>query len=289
MLLWRRVATVVVVMAGSLFVALIADVVAVGADSAWTYAGISGGTPEVIVVVTRDGTLGQWSGSRGGARWTCGYYALAAPQMSVIDPTPLIDWLGGPVNPVAGEYHMMGCVDQDGVRVRTRWVMFEPSDPFSGLAATERAVDEARNRLELPSPRPVVNPRDWQLVGLPMWMWLDDPWERVWASASIGDVWVGVAAWPETSFWEFSDGTSIWCDKGIAYDIFRSPLDQWSGCVHTFTHTSAFNEGGVEWARVTVTWGVEWTSSEVGGEPLGTVTRSTDFAVRVVEAQALVR
>ena len=93
----------------------------------------------------------------------------------------------------------------------------------------------------------------------------------------------------QTSYWEFSDGTGIWCDRGIAYDIFRDPRDQSSGCTHTFTRTSAFNADGVEWVRVTVTWGVEWTSSEMGGEPLGTLTRSTDLPVRVVEAQALVR
>lgn len=260
------------------------------AESRWTSGTITDGSPEAIVVITRDGTLDSWSGGGGGgARWRCGYYALAAPVTSVLDPTPIVDWDAGPVNPVRGESYMLGCTDQDGARVRTSWVTFDPGDPFSGVGATERAVDEARRRLEIPDPRPVVNPPDAQLVGLPMWMWLDDPWERVWASASIGSVWAGVAAWPETSYWEFSDGTGIWCDRGIAYDIFRDPRDQSSGCTHTFTRTSAFNADGVEWVRVTVTWGVEWTSSEMGGEPLGTLTRSTDLPVRVVEAQALVR
>ena len=53
---------------------------------------IVNGVPEAIVVVTRDGTLGSWrSSTSGGARWRCGYYAVVAPVMSVLDPTPVVD------------------------------------------------------------------------------------------------------------------------------------------------------------------------------------------------------
>lgn len=260
-----------------------------GADGQSAWGTITDGVPEAIVVVSRDGTLGSWSGGGTGSRWRCGYYVIAAPVSSVLDPTPVVDWVGGPVNPVRGEYYMLGCFDATGVRVQTRYVPFDPGEPLGGIAATERALDEARRRLEIPDPVPRVNPPDAQLVGLPMWMWLDQPWERVWASASIGAVWAGVDAWPETSLWEFEDGTRIWCDRGIEYDTGRGPRDQSSGCTHTFTRTSAWSSGGVELVRVTVTWGVEWTSSESGGEPLGTLTRSAVFPVRVLEAQALVR
>ena len=251
---------------------------------------ITNGTPEAIVIVTRDGTLGSWrSTASSGARWRCGYYEVIAPQMSVLDPTPVVDWAAGPVNPVRGEYYMLGCVDANGVRVHTRYLAFDPGDPFGGAGATARAIDEARRRLELPEPRPRVNPPDAQLVGLQMWMWLEEPWERIWATASIGDVWASVDAWPETSLWEFEDGTRIWCDQGVAYDLWRRPSEQSSSCTHTFSNSSVWSAGGVEWVRVTVTWGVEWTSSELGGEPLGTVTRTAEFPVKVVEAQALVR
>ena len=251
---------------------------------------IVNGVPEAIVVVTRDGTLSSWrSSTSGGARWRCGYYAVVAPVMSVLDPTPVVDWVSGPVNPVRGEFYILGCTDVDGVRVHARYVAFEPGDPFGGAGATARAIDEARRRLELPDPIPVVNPPGAQLVGLPMWMWLEQPWERVRASASISDVWASVSAWPDTSLWEFEDGSRIWCDQGIAYDIGRRPSEQWSGCTHTFSRSSMWSSGGVEWVRVTVTWGAEWTSSELGGEPLGTLTRTAEFPIKVVEAQALVR
>lgn len=279
--LWSVIAVVV---AG---VMVLIDAAPVGGEAIGR---ITNGTPEAIVVVSRDGTLGSWrSSGSSGARWKCGYYAVVAPQMSVLDPTPVVDWAAGPVNPVRGEFYMLGCTDETGVRVHTRYLAFDPRDPFGGAGATARAIDEARRRLELPDPQPRVNPPDAQLVGLPMWLWLEQPWDRIWVSASIGDVWASVDAWPEMSLWEFEDGTRIWCDQGRAYDMWRRPAEQSSNCTHTFSRSSMWSTGGVEWVRVTVTWGVEWTSSELGGESLGTVTRTAEFPVRVVEAQALVR
>jgi hypothetical protein len=279
---WSVLVLIVIVSSHLIFDVAPAGSVAVGR--------ITNGTPEAIVVVSRDGTLGSWrSTGSGGARWQCGYYAVVAPQLSVLDPSPVVDWVSGPVNPVRGEFYMLGCTDSSGARVHTRYLAFDPGDPFGGAGATARAVEEARRRLEIPEPQPGVNPPDAQLVGLPMWMWLEEPWDRVWATASVGDVWASVEAWPETSLWEFGDGTRIWCDRGVPYDILRRPLEQSSRCTHTFTHSSMWSTGGVEWVRVTVTWGVAWNSSELGGEPLGTVTRTAEFPVKVVEAQALVR
>lgn len=251
---------------------------------------ISDGAPEAIVVVTRDGTLSSWrSSGSSGAQWRCGYYAIVAPQVSVLDPSPVVDWASGPVTPLRGEYYMLGCNDTAGVRVHTRYVAFDPRDPFGGAGATERAVDEARRRLELPDPSPRVNPPDAQLVGLPMWMWLNETWERRSTVASIGDVWASVEAWPEAAHWEFEDGTSVWCDQGRVYDIWRHPREQSSDCTHTFTHSSLWSTGGVEWVRVTVHWGIEWQASDGRSESLGTLSRTAEFPVRVVEAQALVR
>ena len=251
---------------------------------------ITDGTPEVIVVVTRDGTLGSWSsGASGGARWRCGYYEVIAPQRSILDPTPVVDWAGGPVDPMRGVSYMFGCFDAAGERVHTRYVAFDPGDPFAGTAATARAIDEARRRLDLPSPEPRVNPPDAQLVGLPMWMWLDEPWELVRATASIGAVWASVWAWPHAALWEFEDGTRVWCDRGVAYEPWRRPWEQHSECTHTFVHPTASLPDGVTWVRVTVFWRVEWTSSDGAGEPLGTVSRSVQVPIRVLEAQALVR
>lgn len=250
------------------------------------------GVPEAIVIVSDERTIVRWeSSSRGGPRWVCGYHAIVAPMQSVYDPSPVVDWLHRVV-PVPGRDYMLACfVGEDDSRtmVRSRYVVYDQRDEFSGLAETERAVDEARRRLPLPHPDPFVNPPTEQLVGLPMWMWLERPWERITAVASIRDVWAAVAARPIASHWVFADGTEEWCDQGVAYDLSRSPRDQWSNCTHTFQHSSSTSVGGVEWVRVTMVWKVEWYATDIGGQPLGTVERSTEFPVRVVEAQAVVR
>lgn len=257
------------------------------ADGAWGT--IIGGVPEAIVIVSSDGQLASWSsGAPTGPRWTCGYYLVVAPVHSALDPTPVVDWTTR-VSPERDAFYMLGCFDEDGVRVRSRYVQFEPGDPFSGIAASERALDEARKRLEIPDPDPVINPPNEQLVGLPTWLWLDRPWERISAVASIGDAWAAVSAYPLIAHWLFSDGSETWCDRGVAYDIWRSPREQSSGCTHTWRHSSAVREGGVEWVAVWVTWKVEWYASDIGGQPLGTVERATAFPVRVLEAQALIR
>ena len=120
-------------------------------------------------------------------------------------------------------------------------------------------------------------------------MWLDQPWESVSATASVGSVWAGVTAWPESSLWEFQDGTKVRCGRGVVYDMQRRPNEQSSECTRTFPRSSLWSTGGVEWVRVTVIWGASWSSSESGGGSLGTLERSVEFPVRVREAQALVR
>lgn len=261
------------------------------ADSTW--GGIVGGVPQVIVVVDDERTLVRWESSRSyGPRWVCGYHPIVAPMHSVLDPSPIVDWTTR-VSPTTGGEYMMGCFEEqpDGTRrlVRSRYVVFDPRDLFSGMATTERALDEARRRLELPMPDPVVNPPDEQLVGLPMWMWLERPWDRVSAVAAVGDTWAAVAAFPIMSRWTFADGSVVWCDQGVPYDTGRPARTQRSTCTHTFQHSSMWSDGGVEWVEVTMIWKVEWYSSDGSGQPLGTVERSSVFPVRVVEAQAVVR
>ena len=256
----------------------------------WSSAGgaIVDGSPEAVVIVGHDGEFASWSSGAPGSRWRCGYFGIAAPQHSVYDPTPIVDWAAGPLNPRAGEGYILACDDETGRRVHERYVVFDPVDPI-GVATTERAVAEARRRLDLPDPTPRVNPPAYQLVGVPMWMWVDDPWDRIWATASVGATWAAVSARPVATRWDLPDGETVWCDRGVVYDIFRSPREQQSECTYVFTRNSADRLFGVIWVQVTVLWHVEWYSSEGGGEPLGTLERSATIPVRVFEAQALVR
>lgn len=289
-----RAVVLAVVLVGTTLVAVpSASAVSTAVNTATTGGTIVDGVPEAIVIVTDERTLVRWtSTSSGGPRWVCGYHPIVAPMHSVYDPSPVVDW-STRVAPETGRDYMLGCFVDDGAGgrtlVRSRYVVYDSTDVFSGLASTERAMDEARRRLDLPMPDPSVNPPGEQLVGLPMWMWLERPWERRSAVAAIGDTWAAVTAIPVLSRWSFADGSVLWCDQGVRYDLDRSPRDQSSGCTHTFQHSSRWSAGGVEWVEVAMIWKVEWYASDVPGQPLGTVERSVSFPVRVVEAQAVVR
>lgn len=248
------------------------------------------GSPEAVVVVGRSGEVGSWSGmSRGGARWTCGYYGFdAGPNGYGSDATVRYD--DGPVDPEPGELYVLVCRDAAGRTVKSLLQRFDPADPLGGIAATERALDEARRRLDLPLPSPGLNPPGAQLVGVPTWLWVDGPWAPASATAQVAGTSATVTAVPVSVVWSPGDGTTVTCDgPGTAYDPTRPPADQRSACTHTYGRSSAALPGGAYALAATVTYEVTWSSSTGAGGSLGTLTRTSTVPVAVEEAQALIR
>jgi hypothetical protein len=272
---------------------LTANVSGAGADLTDTVkpgAGVVNGTPEAVVVVGRSGTVASWSGGGAGGgsgrTWTCGYYGVA-PSVGPSDAVKP-DWAAGPVDPTPGEVYVLACFDA-GALVQSRILRFDPGDPLGGIAAAERARDEARRSLDLPLPRPALNPPGAQLVGVPTWLWLEGAWGPASASASIGAVSSTVTASPVSATWEMGDGTTVTCDAGVPYDPARPADAQASPCRHTFTTASRYAEGGTFPVTVTVTYAVSWTATTGAGGPLEGVSRSTTVPVVVQEAQAVIR
>lgn len=259
-------------------------------DDAHTGGQIVDGSPEAVVVVGRSGEVGSWTGSpRGGARWTCGYYDFDAdPNGYGNDGTVRYD--DGPVDPEPGELYVLVCRDQSGRTVKSLLQRFDPADPLGGIAATERALDEARKRLDLPLPSPGLNPPGAQLVGVATWLWVDGPWAPASATAQVAGVSATVTATPVSVVWSPGDGTTVTCDgPGTPYDPNRPPADQRSSCTHAYGRSSAALPGGAYALTATVTYEVTWSSSTGAGGALGTLTRTTTVAVVVEEAQALIR
>lgn len=251
---------------------------------------ITDGSPEAVVIVAQSGTFASWSGTRrGGARWTCGYYTVDALQTSPLDFVLAVRWFDGPVVPVAGFFYVLACDDEAGNRVRSTYLQYNPGDPFGGVAAVERTVEEARRRIELEPPVLAMNPSPTQLAGIPTWFWISEGWNDRWATASIGAVSTTVHARPFGVLWDFGDGTRMICDRGVAYDVWRLPRDQSSSCTHAYERTTVGEPFGSVLITATLYWAIDWWSS--GGESgtLGTLSRSSTVATRVIEAQALVR
>ncbi len=247
---------------------------------------IRDGSPEAVVVVGASGVVASWSGlPRGGVRLRCGYYVFDIGDGSAV----ITDYPDASVDPVDGGAYVLKCWNQAGHQVLDVLRVFDPADPFAGVAATERAVDEARRRLELPAPRPALNPPGEQLVGVPTWLWLDAPPVTGSATASVAGVAATVTARPTGVRWDMGDGTHLTCDEGTPYDPSRPPRDQHSSCTHAFTHASTRQAGGTYTVTATVTYDVSWTATTGGSGELGALTRSTEVPVRVSEAQALIR
>jgi len=245
---------------------------------------ITDGSPEAVVVVGSSGVIASWWGGSG-ARWTCRYFPIGAPFADV----PLGSHSPNGVDPVEGIAYVLNCDDENGRLVSSRFVVYSPADPLGGVAVVERAVTEARRRLELGPPVPRFNPPGSQLVGLPTWLWVENLWFQQSATASVGGVSATVHAVPVGVDWDTGDGSRVLCDRGVPYDRARSARSQSSACTHVFQRSSADQRSGTYRMRATQRWVAWWNSSTGGGGSLGMLSRSTESDIRVIEMQALVR
>jgi hypothetical protein len=250
---------------------------------------IRDGSPEAVVVIGQSGEMASWASEpRGGPSWTCGYHAF--PEEDEYGNYDTADTnYDVRVDPVEGERYVFACFDEAGQRVEIGIRVFDPGDPFSGVAAVERAMEQARRQLALPLPEPRLNPPTEQLVGLSTWLWVDGPWQEGSATAAIGAVSATVTARPLRVDWDLGDGATVTCDAGVRYDPSRPPGEQESSCTHVFTTSTQRLPGGQRTVTATVVYAVEWSASTGAGGELGELSRSASIPVTVREAQALIR
>lgn len=246
---------------------------------------IAGGTPVAVAVrgVSGSGATYERPGAGSGSRWTCSYHEVGVfgASLSIADES---------LAPVDGGFYAFLCYDQDGVRVREDYLTYAASDPLAGILAAERAAEQAMERLGLPLPAINLNPPGRQVVGIPTWLAVGDPWIATEASASVAGVTSTVTARPTSVHWDLGDGTSITCaGPGAAFDVTRPRAGQASDCTHTYTWSSHTSPGGVYQVVATVSYAVTWSASTGASGDLGVVTRATTVPVRVLEVQAVGR
>ena len=147
-------------------------------------------------------------------------------------------------------------------------------------------------------PEPNVSPAA-AVVHEPTWLWIDEgDWAPLAATEVDGSVSVTVVAEPVEVVWDLGEGTrrcvgpgAPWTEAAQAAYDRASPVSRDAGdpaCTFTFVHSSTIHQGGVHAVSVTVTWEFSWSVDGVSRGVFGTVDRTTDFAVRVGEVQALV-
>lgn len=128
------------------------------------------------------------------------------------------------------------------------------------------------------------------LVGLPVWMWVDQPTDDTFgpitASASQGTVSVSATASVSSIVWNMGDGTKVNCTgKGTPYaDHYgKQPSPT---CGHRYAKMSSNQPDGAYQVTATSHWVVAWT----GGGQSGTIEfdLTTDpLPIRIGEAQVL--
>ena len=168
------------------------------------------------------------------------------------------------------------------------WV---PTTPGSAPPVASIVAQTALSKAAWPTIAVSFNPSpDRLLVRFPIWLHLSSGWKHVTASATIAGITATVTAKPESATWTMGDGTTITCHSaGTAYDANQS----WStnvvrrDCGYTYTSSSAAQSNGRFRVKVTVHYGVTWTSNFGGGGSLGGYDRSASTSVAVGQVQSL--
>jgi hypothetical protein len=251
-----------------------------------------GGQPGVVVA--KDGTGATIAsrpyrpkGGRPSARLTCVYYAISGPGGLGVG----IDRNAGPQTPKVGLAYWLTCSDEDGNERQPIMVLWDPATPFGPMFAGADSAAEARNAIPLPSPAISTSPPlgRAQLVGIATWLWIDDPWVPLTASATLGGVTATVTATPVEVEWQAGDGTSAFVCAGPGVAFAPDHPDQVPTCSHTYTDRSTVDHPDGTFAlTATVTYEVAWTATNGEAGDLEPLTRTSTVPIVVHEAQAVI-
>ena len=164
----------------------------------------------------------------------------------------------------------------------------------TGGSGGEEGVDfaafayAARAAFQLPAPGIAMSPSADTpiLVQVPVWLWIAPPeWEPQEATATVPGGSVTVTATPAAVVWSMGDGTTLTCEgPGTVYDPARhDAADASPDCGHTYT--SAGSDRQVE---ASVSWRVEWSSSDGDGGVLDDLVTTSTTTVQVTESSGVV-
>ncbi|MGH9213523.1 MAG: hypothetical protein ACRD2C_23040, partial [Acidimicrobiales bacterium] len=190
---------------------------------------------------------------------------------------------------VPGRRYVLECryVD-DGSRAYLGTFDYQPGVTGPDPEALARQVYE-EVPLVFPTPHTSPPADAQQLVGFPVWLWVDGGvWRSFDASASLAGVTVTVVAQPQSLRWDMGDGTVLDCaGPGTAWTP-DTPDSQRSDCSHVYQYVSARQSGGRYQASVTVSWSVTWSASTGQSGTLPVASRSSSFSLDVRERQAVI-
>lgn len=194
-----------------------------------------------------------------------------------------------PAGEEPGAWYVYECSGPGGVRdglYRPPIFIPDEGEPPGGGApvpSPEQLARQAYSQLRLPSPSIAASPEGPQLVRLPTWLWIENGWEPVSATATVPGVSVTARAKPTKVTWSMGEGGSRTCvGPGTPYSSARNPRSASPDCGYTYRRASG---GDGFTVSATVSWSVSWSGAGQSGTFDGlSTTDSTTFVVEEVGA-----
>ncbi|MCW5950693.1 MAG: hypothetical protein KIT69_00260 [Propionibacteriaceae bacterium] len=122
------------------------------------------------------------------------------------------------------------------------------------------------------------DPAAMTVVGLPVWLWVDEPTRTTWGPATIAAGGVSLTATVESVTWEMGDGTTVKCGKGTEWKRGMG-ADPSPTCGHTYVKQGSYT------IRARSHWVARWSGyGQSGTIP---VTLSTTRQLDVGEIQVI--
>jgi hypothetical protein len=223
---------------------------------------------------------GYWSNT-----YNC-YVQLAHPQPPAGDP----NWQGHK----PGDGAVYSCYQPQTDMSILFWAANPP--PGSGSGPSPRDVAEvAIKQMHLAAIDIGIAPRPGRgsvgLVGMPVWMWAENPdghtYGPISATASAGGITITATAKVRQITWDMGDGSEVICTTaGTPYRPSYG-REQSPDCGHIYRKSSANQPGESYTVTATSDWVVTWSGAgQVGTIRVGGLTRST--RIQIGEAQVLV-
>ena len=199
---------------------------------------------------------------------------------------------GGPPPPAAGNPNgaWYWCSAPGATStVRTMWL----DDPPAALPSPAELAQTALERMDLEPIQIGIVPEDEPgrigLVGMPVWMWVDNPTANTFGpiteSATAGTMTVTATARVESTVWSMGDGNTVTCTTdGTPYEDKYGESGS-PDCGHRYATTSWDKPGH----RFTITATTQWVVAWTGGGQSGTIPidHIAETQVRVGELQVL--
>ena len=136
---------------------------------------------------------------------------------------------------------------------------------------------------------PKPGPTSASLIGLPVWMWVDDPSATTWGPESKSKtergLTVTVTAAVDYVDWTMGDGTTVRCDQGTARPESDS-VEPSPDCGHIYSTSSADQASGKFSITATSHWTVRWVAGALNGT-LDPLELTSTAQLAIVESHAV--